>query len=337
MRNSSNVVMVSGAAGFIGSALVSKLLALGYSVIGVDNHNSFYDGGLKELRLNINNSHENYTHLRIDISDYEKLHAVFRELKPSIVVNLAAIAGVRHSVERPLDYIASNINGFANIIECSRIFLVKHFIYSSSSSVYGAEKKIPFNANQKTDSPINIYAATKKSNELIAHAYSHLYGLKTTGFRFFTAYGPWGRPDMALFKFVKAINENTPIKIYNNGAHKRDFTYIDDIISGILCVLESGSHKDVLYEILNLGKGTPVSLIDFIESIEICLGKKSIRELLPAQDGDMQETFADISPMIEKYGYMPKVDYRDGVEKFVEWYLAYQGEITHGQAQSKLN
>ena len=322
-------ILVTGSVGFIGSALVNKLLAEGYKVIGIDNHNEHYDGGLKENRLKIFNSHENYIHHRLDITNFIMLEEVFKKYKPVIVINLAALAGVRYSVENPIAYVNSNINGFANIIECARKQNVKHFIYASSSSIYGAEVETPFSTMQKSDTPLNIYAATKKSNELIAHSYSHLYGMNTSGLRFFTVYGPWGRPDMALFKFTKLINENKPIQIYNNGLHKRDFTYIDDIVAGILLVLkghEARTHEGS-YEILNIGRGHPVSLLAFIEAIENALEKKATKEFLPAQEGDMLETYADISPITKEYGYSPKMNIQEGVNNFIKWYLEYEKQI----------
>ena len=323
-------ILITGTAGFIGSSLVNSLIKSGFLVIGIDNHNHYYDLGLKKLRLATLCTHEGYLHHQADISDYGELSTIFAKYKPEIVINLAALAGVRYSVESPLSYIQSNINGFANVIECSRLHKVEHFIYASSSSVYGADAKIPFSTNQSTDRPLNIYAATKKANELIAHSYSHLYGMRTTGLRFFTVYGPWGRPDMALFKFTHAITQGRPIQLYNNGLHSRDFTYIDDIVDGIVRVMsiDKKSNDAKLAEIFNIGRGSPVSLMDFVSQIEIVLNRKAIKEFLPAQDGDMFETYADISPIRDACGYDPKFDYNEGVKNFVEWYLKYSDQIT---------
>ncbi len=323
-------ILITGAVGFIGSNLVNSLLKSGFTIIGIDNHNHFYDLGLKKLRLENLCEHENYLHHKVDISSYDDLNNIFIKYKPKIVINLAALAGVRYSVESPLSYIQSNINGFANIIECSRLHKVEHFIYASSSSVYGANAKIPFSIDQATDRPLNIYAATKKANELIAHSYSHLYQMRTTGLRFFTVYGPWGRPDMALFKFTRAINQGKPIQLYNNGFHSRDFTYIDDIVDGVFKVMCHDRKYDGkgLAEILNIGRGSPISLVDFVSQIETVLNKKAIKEFLPPQDGDMFETYADISPAKNSYGYDPKFDYKVGVKNFVEWYLKYVNQIS---------
>lgn len=324
-----NSILITGTAGFIGSNLVSSLIKSGFLVTGIDNHNSFYDCGLKKLRLANLCEHDNYIHHKADISNYDELSNIFSKYEPKVVINLAALAGVRYSVESPLPYIQSNINGFANVIECSRLYKVEHLIYASSSSVYGADAKIPFSTNQATDRPLNIYAATKKANELIAHSYSHLYGMRTTGLRFFTVYGPWGRPDMALFKFTHAINRGRPIHLYNNGQHSRDFTYIDDIVNGILKVMSLEKKFDPinLAKVYNIGRGSPISLMDFVSQIENVLNKKAIKEFLPPQDGDMFETYADISPVRDLYGYDPKIDYKVGVKNFVEWYLKYVDQI----------
>ena len=326
-----NHILITGTAGFIGSNLVNSLIKKGFSIIGIDNHNSFYDCGLKKLRLVNLCEHENYVHHKIDISNYNDLSNIFFKYKPKIVINLAALAGIRYSVESPLSYIQSNINGFANIIECSRLHNVDHFVYASSSSVYGADAITPFSVNQATDRPLNIYAATKKANELIAHSYSHLYGMRTTGLRFFTVYGPWGRPDMALFKFTHAINQGKSIQLYNNGLHSRDFTYIDDIVDGIIRVANVEQKYDALKlaDILNIGRGSPISLMDFVSHIESVLNKKAIKEFLPPQDGDMFETYADIGPARDAYGYDPKFDYKVGVKNFVEWYLKYSDQIAN--------
>jgi UDP-glucuronate 4-epimerase len=322
-------ILITGSAGFIGSNLVHSLVKSGFSIIGIDNHNPFYDCGLKKLRLVTLCENEKYVHHKADISSYDELSNIFSKYEPKVVVNLAALAGVRYSVESPLSYIQSNINGFANVIECSRSHKVEHLIYASSSSVYGANAKTPFSTSQATDRPLNIYAATKKANELMAHSYSHLYGLRTTGLRFFTVYGPWGRPDMALFKFTHAINQGRPIQLYSNGQHSRDFTYIDDIVDGITRVINFDKKYNSLKlaEIFNIGRGSPISLMDFVSQIENVLNRKAIKEFLPPQDGDMFETYADISPIKDMYGYDPKFDYKIGVKNFIEWYLKYMNQI----------
>jgi UDP-glucuronate 4-epimerase len=322
-------ILITGTAGFIGSSLANAMIKSGFLVIGIDNHNHYYDCGLKKLRLLNLCTHDGYLHHKADISDYDELSTIFAKYKPRIVINLAALAGVRYSVESPLSYIQSNINGFANIIECSRLHKVQHFIYASSSSVYGTGAKIPFSTDQPTDSPLNMYAATKKANELMAHSYSHLYKMRTTGLRFFTVYGPWGRPDMALFKFTHAITQGRPIQLYNNGLHSRDFTYIDDIVDGITRVISANKkYNDAeLAEIFNVGRGSPISLMDFVSQIESVLNRKAIKEFLPPQDGDMFETYADIGPLRDACGYDTKFDYKVGVKNFVEWYLKYSDHI----------
>lgn len=324
-----NTILITGSAGFIGSKLVNTLINLGYSIVGVDNQNHFYDLGLKKMRLDSLCNHKNYIHYKVDIANYDDLFDIFTKHQPKIVVNLAALAGVRYSVETPLSYIHSNIDGFSKIIECSRLHNIQHFVYASSSSVYGADAKTPFSVDQSTNRPLNIYAATKKANEMIAHSYSHLYQMKTTGLRFFTVYGPWARPDMALFKFTRSIHRGEPIQLYNNGQHSRDFTYIDDIVRGIELVIkkEFKGGKHDLAEILNLGNGSPISLMDFVEQIENVLQIKAMKEFLPPQDGDMFETYADISPAREKYGYEPRYDYKIGVKNFVDWYLQHLNQI----------
>lgn len=329
--------MVTGAAGFIGAALTTALLDRGEKVVGVDNHNDYYDVSLKESRLMRFVNHKNYTHLRLDISDRYQLQEVFEKYKPQYVVNLAAQAGVRYSLENPSAYIDSNIVGFANVLEGCRVNKIQHLVYASSSSVYGANTKYPFSTSQSVDHPISLYAATKKSNELMAHSYSHLYNLPTTGLRFFTVYGPWGRPDMALYKFTKAILEGKTIQLYNSGKHRRDFTYIDDVVSGILSVLVcpaepnprwSGAHpaqssSSAPYRIYNLGSGTSVQLMTYVETLERALGKVAQKEWLPAQLGDVPDTQCDISEIIDQFKYSPTTDIETGVAKFVDWYRSY--------------
>tara|TARA_B100000963_G_scaffold359660_1_gene387638 strand:+ start:1287 stop:2294 length:1008 start_codon:yes stop_codon:yes gene_type:complete len=330
-------ILVTGSAGFIGSELCIKLLEKGITVIGVDNHNNYYDPALKEARLERHLHHKNYSHLRFDISDRNAMEQVFSEYKPQRVVNLAAQAGVRHSIDNPDIYIQSNLVGFANILECCRQYKVDHYIYASSSSVYGANLNIPYSTQQNVDHPLSLYAASKKSNELMAHAYSHLYNLPTTGLRFFTVYGPWGRPDMAPFKFTQAILSGNPIPVFNNGNHKRDFTYIDDIIDGIMRVIDHPAKPNKYWQgdkpdpsssfapwsIYNIGNSKPVTLLNFIKILETALGKRAALEMLPMQAGDMLATYADVVDLGKYFHYKPKTSVTDGIEKFVEWYRIY--------------
>jgi UDP-glucuronate 4-epimerase len=328
-------ILVTGSAGFIGAALTVRLLARGDTVIGIDNHNQYYDQALKEDRVSQFIDHLNYSHIRMDISDRARLEDIFAKYQPQCVVNLAAQAGVRYSLENPSEYIDSNIVGFANILEACRHQHVQHLVYASSSSVYGANTVYPYAESQNVDHPLSLYAATKKSNELMAHAYSHLYKLPTTGLRFFTVYGPWGRPDMALYKFTKAILSNQPIQIFNYGKHRRDFTYIDDIVNGILLVLDRApigvlAGPDLTpnltgapYKIYNIGSGTSVELIEYIEALEKALGRTAKKEWLPAQPGDVPNTQSDIAELAAHFEYKPTIDIQQGVKKFVDWYLHY--------------
>ena len=330
-------ILVTGSAGFIGAALTKALLERGDVVIGVDNHNDYYDVALKEARLSRFVDNLNYTHLRLDISKTAEIESVFATHRPDTVVNLAAQAGVRYSLDNPSAYIQSNIVGFANILEGCRKNSVKHLVYASSSSVYGANTEFPFSTNQNVDHPLSLYAATKKSNELMAHTYSHLYGLPTTGLRLFTVYGPWGRPDMALFKFTKQILLGEPIQIYNFGNHKRDFTFIDDAVRGIICTLDNPANSNpdwngyspspssslAPYKVYNLGYGTPITLLSFIEAIESALGEKAIKEYLPAQPGDIISTWSDTAAFSKECGYSPTTTPAAGVKEFVKWYTNY--------------
>jgi len=330
-------VLVTGAAGFIGSALTLRLLERGDKVIGIDNHNDYYDPALKEARLSRHASHPNYQHLRIDLADRKAIEAVFADHKPQRVVNLAAQAGVRYSIENPLAYIDSNIVGFAHILEGCRHHGVEHLVYASSSSVYGANTTMPFSVHLNVDHPLSLYAASKKSNELMAHTYSHLYNLPTTGLRFFTVYGPWGRPDMALFKFTQAIMAGEKISVFNYGKHRRDFTYIDDIVEGVLRVLNrpappnpnwQGAHPDpgsslAPWRIYNIGNSSPVELMEYIAAIEKALGKKADMEMLPLQPGDVPDTYADVTDLIEQFDYQPRTHVVEGVANFVAWYRNY--------------
>lgn len=330
-------VLVTGAAGFIGSALSLRLLERGDIVIGIDNHNDYYDPSLKEARLARHATHPNYTHLRIDLGDRKAIEGCFATHKPQRIVNLAAQASVRYSIENPLAYIDSNIVGFAHILEGCRHNSVEHLVYASSSSVYGANTQMPFSVHLNVDHPLNIYAASKKSNELMAHAYSHLYNLSTTGLRFFTVYGPWGRPDMALFKFTKAILAGEKISVFNFGKHRRDFTYIDDIVEGVIRVLDhpaqpnpnwSGDQPDsgtsmAPWRVYNIGNNNPVELMDMIAALEIALDRKADIDMLPLQPGDVLATYADVSDLVEQFQYKPATQVGEGVAKFVTWYHNY--------------
>lgn len=330
-------VLVTGSAGFIGSALVECLLRRGDVVVGIDNHNEYYDPRIKEARLSRFSSHPNYTHLRIDLANQVSMEECFANHKPQCVVNLAAQAGVRYSIENPRAYVNSNIVGFTNVLEASAKYGVNHLVYASSSSVYGANTSMPFSVHDNVTHPLSMYAATKKSNELMAHAYSHLYGLPTSGLRFFTVYGPWGRPDMALFLFTKAILEDRPIKVFNYGKHHRAFTYIDDIVSGITRVLDSPAQANKLWDsvhpdpatskapwrIYNVGNPTSVELAEYIAAIEKSLGKEAKLELLPLQPGDVPDAYADVSDMVDEFGYHPETPVEEGVHNFVKWYRYY--------------
>lgn len=328
-----NKILVTGCAGFIGFHLSKRLLSDGYSVIGLDNLNDYYDVNLKKARLDQLKTDENFSFTCASLENQTIVNQLFSEHKPSVVVNLAAQAGVRYSIENPHAYIQSNIVGFMNILEACRHNNVEHLLYASSSSVYGANTQIPFSVDDRVDHPISLYAATKKANELIAHTYSHLYGLPTTGLRFFTVYGPWGRPDMALFIFTQAILADEPIKIFNSGNMRRDFTYIDDIIEGISRLiprkptpLQSDKHtSQAPYKIYNIGNNHPVELMKFITVLEDKLGKKAIKEFLPLQPGDVPDTYANIDDLVEDIGFKPATTVEQGIEKFVDWYKEYYG------------
>ncbi len=330
-------ILVTGAAGFIGFHLSIYLLKRGDEVIGIDNLNNYYDVRLKEDRLAILNNHQNFTFVRADLSDRDAINRLFAEHSFSRVVNLAAQAGVRYSIENPHAYIDANIVGFMNILEACRHNRVEHLTYASSSSVYGSNTEMPFSVHHNVDHPVSLYAATKKANELMAHTYSHLYGLPTTGLRFFTVYGPWGRPDMALFLFTRAILEGKPIKVFNNGLMRRDFTYIDDIVEGIVRVSDrvagpntewSGDKPDPAtsrapYRIYNIGNNKPVELLRFIEIIEKKVGKAAIKEMLPMQPGDVPATYADVDDLMRDTGFAPATPLEVGIGKFVDWYREY--------------
>ena len=330
-------VLVTGSAGFIGSALTLKLLKRGDTVVGIDNHNDYYDVSLKEARLARHIDHPNYTHVRMDISDRDGVSSVFKQHKPERVVNLAAQPGVRYSIENPFAYIDSNLNGFANILELSRQNNVEHLVYASSSSVYGANTSMPFSVHDNVDHPVSLYAATKKANEAMAHSYSSLFQLPTTGLRFFTVYGPWDRPDMALQKFTKLILEGKPIQLNNYGKHRRDFTYVDDIVEGILRVLNKpakpnpnwdGNKPDPAssyapWRVYNVGSNNPVDLGYYVETLEKALGVSAEKEMLPLQPGDVLDTYANVDDLIRDFNYKPETKLEDGISAFVNWYKSY--------------
>lgn len=332
-------VLVTGTAGFIGSHLAMRLLERGDQVVGFDNMSDYYDVILKKARLARFKDHPNYTHIEADLADRAAVEAAFATHKPQRVVNLAAQAGVRYAAENPHVYVSSNVTGFLHILEGCRHHGVEHLVFASTSSVYGANTKVPFSEHQPTEHPLTLYAATKKANEMMAHSYAHLYGFPCTGLRFFTVYGPWGRPDMALFLFTKAILAGQPIKVFNHGKHKRSFTYVDDIVEGVMRTLDkpaapnpdwdgmapdSASSK-IPYRIFNIGNEQPVELLRYIEVLEQCLGRKATMEMLPLQAGDVPDTEADVSELIGCTGYRPLVSVDEGVANFVAWYKSYYG------------
>ncbi|WNH12238.1 NAD-dependent epimerase [Thalassobellus suaedae] len=335
-------VLVTGAAGFIGYHVSKHLLEKGFEVVGLDNINDYYDVDLKLARLRelgiAKNSislnelckseiYNSFTFVKMNLENRTELPKLFKSKKIDIVCNLAAQAGVRYSIENPESYIDSNVVGFLNILECCRNFKIKHLIYASSSSVYGLNKKIPFSTQDNVDHPISIYAATKKSNELMAHTYSHLFKIPTTGLRFFTVYGPWGRPDMAMFLFTDAIIKDKPIKVFNHGNMERDFTYIDDIVEGIVRIIEKQPDERIknneLYKLYNIGNNNSVKLLDFIKEIEVNLGKKSKKDMLSMQPGDVERTWADVDELIKDYNYQPNTSIKSGVKSFIVWFKEY--------------
>jgi len=352
-KNSKNTkILITGAAGFIGFHLTKKLLEEGYEIVGIDNINDYYDvnlkyGRLKELGIEkdeikhdqlVNSSkYEKFRFYHMKLEDKAEIYKLFSTEKFNRVVNLAAQAGVRYSLENPHSYIESNINGFLNILEACRHNKIEHLVYASSSSVYGLNEQMPFSTSDNVDHPISIYAASKKSNELMAHTYSYLFHLPTTGLRFFTVYGPWGRPDMALFLFTRAILKGEPIKVFNNGDMLRDFTYVDDIVEGIKRILFKApeenkkwtgkqpdpSSSKAPYKIYNIGNNNPVKLLDFIEAIETSLGIKAKKEMLPLQAGDVPATYADVSGLIEDFDYKPNTTHIEGIKRFIEWYKKF--------------
>ena len=343
-------VLVTGTAGFIGFHLVNRLLKEGYEVVGIDNINDYYDVELKYARLaevgitkenigeNIptsSNKGFKYTFYKINIEEKQFIDKIFADEQPEVVCHLAAQAGVRYSLENPMVYVSTNISGFANILEASKVLKVNHFVYASSSSVYGLNESFPFSVSDNVDHPISLYAASKKSNELMAHSYSHLFGMPSTGLRFFSAYGPWGRPDMALYLFTEAIQKGEPIKVFNHGKMKRDFTYIDDLVEGVYRVIQSPPKGDknwkannpdpssskAPYKIYNIGNNNPVQLMEYIDAIEKALGKEAIKDFQPMQLGDVPNAWADVSALENDFGYRPSTKVEDGVRKFVEWYI----------------
>jgi UDP-glucuronate 4-epimerase len=330
-------ILVTGAAGFIGARLSERLLERGDTVLGYDNLNDYYDPSLKEARLRRLQPQAGFSMVRGGLEDRSALEAAFESFAPQRVVNLAAQAGVRYSLQNPHAYIQSNIVGFMNVLEACRHRGVEHLVYASSSSVYGGNRKLPFAVEDSVDHPLSLYAASKKANELMAHTYSHLYRLPTTGLRFFTVYGPWGRPDMALFQFTQRILAGEPIELFNNGQHTRDFTYIDDIVEGVIRTLDhvpgpdpnydprtpNPATSDAPYRVYNIGNNAPVQLLDYIEVLEDALGRKAQRRLLPLQPGDVPDTFADVSALQRDVGYAPSTPIQTGIARFVQWYRAY--------------
>jgi UDP-glucuronate 4-epimerase len=342
-------ILVTGTAGFIGFHLAQKLLQKGETIVGIDNINDYYDVNLKYDRLaktGISNEAEkwhvknqssvfpNYTFIRMNLEDRDQLNQLFQSEKFDVVCNLAAQAGVRYSIENPHAYISSNIVGFMNILEACRHNKTQHLVYASSSSVYGNSEKMPLSVTEPVDNPISLYAATKKSNELMAYTYSHLFNIRTTGLRFFTVYGPWGRPDMAPILFAKAISNGKPIKVFNNGNLERDFTYVDDIVEGITRIIESSAPvnqkqgtnnpaQETPYSIYNIGNGNPVKLLDFIETMETAIGRKAIKEFLPMQPGDVFKTFANVNALKNDFGYEPNTSIQEGIGDFVKWFKEY--------------
>lgn len=319
-------ILVTGGAGFIGFHFSKKLLELGCQVVGFDNLNEYYDVKLKYDRLAILQEFEQFQFIKGDLADKNALEQLFEAERPDIVVNLGAQAGVRYSIENPEAYMQSNMIGFFNVLECCRHYPVEHLVYASSSSVYGANKKIPFSTEDKVDNPVSLYAATKKSNELMAHCYSKLYGIPSTGLRFFTVYGPYGRPDMAYFSFTQKIMKGETIKVFNHGDMYRDFTYVDDIVAGMINILSNPPKKNengVRYKIYNIGNNKPEKLMYFIETLEKCLGKEAKKEFYPMQPGDVYQTYADVTDLIEDFDFKPSTPIEEGLQKFAEWYREY--------------
>ena len=337
MINNKKKIIVTGSAGFIGSSVCIKLLERGESIVGVDNHNDYYDPKLKEARLEKLLKFSNYLHYRLDLSDQKKMNELFSNHEIYKVINLAAQAGVRYSMENPHAYIQSNIVGFINILENCRKYKIKHLVYASTSSVYGANTSMPFSEHDSANHQLSLYAASKKSNELMAHTYSHLYNLPTTGLRFFTVYGPWGRPDKALFKFTKAILVDKPIQVFNHGKHTRDFTYIDDIVFGVIKTLDNPAIANrnwnsnqpdpatskAPWRVYNIGNNKPVQLMDYINALEKALEKRAKINFLPLQPGDVPDTYANVDNLMQKFNYKPSTSVLQGISNFVKWYKNY--------------
>lgn len=324
--DSSRKYLITGGAGFIGFFLSKRLLEAGAEVIGFDNLNDYYEVSLKEARLKELGGFDKYTFVKGDLADKEAVFSLFENHHPDVVVNLGAQAGVRYSIDNPDSYVASNLVGFFNILEACRKYQPMHLVFASSSSVYGGNDKVPFSTDDKVDQPVSLYAATKKSNELMAYAYSKLYHFPVTGLRFFTVYGPMGRPDMAYFKFAKKIMAGEPIQVYNNGDMMRDFTYVDDIVTGVcnlLCNPPKEDAKGAFYKIYNIGNNQPVKLMDFITTLEKCLGKEAVKEYYPMQPGDVYQTYADVSELERDFGFKPTTTIEEGLSKFVEWFREY--------------
>jgi len=340
MNNKINNIMITGAGGFIGFHLAKKLLKLNFSITGIDNLNDYYDVNLKKKRLNILSSEKKFNFKKIDIADNKQIMEIFKKGAYDVVINLAAQAGVRYSIINPYSYVNSNLVGFINILEGARHYGIKHLVFASSSSVYGANTKMPFSVRDNTDHPVSLYAATKKANELMAHSYSHLYELPCTGLRFFTVYGPWGRPDMALFLFTKAICKKKPIKVFNYGKMQRDFTYIDDVVEGVIRIMKKIPEKNIKwdsktanpssaaapYRLYNIGNNNPVTLSEFIETIENTLCIKAEKKFIEIQDGDVPATYADIDELIQEIDFQPKTLLKDGIKNFIKWYKNYYKE-----------
>ncbi len=338
-------ILVTGAAGFIGYHLSTLLLSRGHQVVGIDNINDYYDVNLKYARLNDlgveregasefgrenkSTAHRFFRFLRMNLEDREAICTLFKEEKFDVVCNLAAQAGVRYSIENPHAYVDSNIVGYVNLLEACRATKVKHLVYASSSSVYGLNSKIPFSTKDTVDTPISLYAASKKSNELMAHTYSHLFGFATTGLRFFTVYGPWGRPDMAAYLFAEGIRNDKPIKVFNHGKMERDFTYVGDIVEGVMRIIEGdvAKRKENLYKVYNIGNNNSVKLTDYIENIEKNLGKKAEKLMMDMQPGDVAKTWADVTDLIKDYEYQPTTSIEEGVKKFIDWYKVYNNIV----------
>ncbi len=332
-------VLVTGSAGFIGSALSLRLLERGDEVVGIDSHNDYYDPALKEARLARHIDHPNYTHIRMSLEEREGMAALFKEHQFNRVVNLAAQAGVRYSLENPLAYIDTNLVGFGHILEGCRHNNVEHLVYASSSSVYGSNTNMPFSVHDNVNHPVSLYAATKKANELMSHTYSHLYNLPTTGLRFFTVYGPWDRPDMALQKFAQAIKADKPIQLFNYGNHRRDFTYIDDIVEGVVRILDKPAKANpdwssdkpdsgtsyAPWRVYNIGNNNPVELKTYIAALETAMGKVAEKELLPLQPGDVPDTYADVDDLVRDFDYKPKTTVEEGIANFTKWFNSYYG------------